>query len=193
MISSGALEATGALLDGPLREIELFSDMQRDAAKATGASVLEQKLVSAGLRNAMLLQLRVGWRPVEELGLLVWGGYGIGLAMSGAFTDSELERAAGSPLPTPSNDMFAGMESRAQVTSTFHIAQLMIGWKHQTERMFVRVGAGYVVTFAASSSASIVWADRAFEQAVARRVENSLVDHFRAPVASLTLGYYLLQ
>lgn len=168
-----------------------------DFLRAVGSySDLVSKLIRAGLGDSAVVRLGAGWRPFEDHGFEVLGGYTLvtlGGSLSARDTIQAFLEAKGSEQEVPS-DEGRGIPLHA----TLHSFHVTLGWRWLLwdDRLVLRASLTYLQCVAASSGVDITARSlkmQARVNAVNQEINGYLSPYFttwvKAPVVGLSLGY----
>lgn len=143
-------------------------------------------LIEAALNNALVLQLQGGWRPWEDRGWTIDGGYALAL-LGGGLARADTARTATSG--TSSDD-----SGEIRLGATAHMVTLTAG--HQWlfgERWLLRTTVGGAFTAGASVTAQVQGGSgagsRALESATEVLLEDTLTGYVHTPTLGVHLGY----
>lgn len=153
----------------------------------------ESEIVRAGLRNSLVARLSGGFRPFEEHGFEVFGGYTmISLGTSVTARDA-VESATDTQLPAA-----IGNEN-VDVDATLHAVHGSAGWRWViADHVAIRTSVGYVHAVSASSTVAV---PESFEgaapagavaeatSAAEARLDDLLTSYGKLPVVGVSVGY----
>ncbi len=126
------------------------------AVSAGWYDALTADLLTLAMENSLVWTTRVGWRPMEERGLYVQGGYNL-VTLGGGLSGVELVSAVtGQSLPSD-----AGVGRTMNVESTAHMLNLEVGWEWTVfQNGLVRSGLGGAFTVGSNTEISPNWTPR---------------------------------
>jgi hypothetical protein len=147
---------------------------------------LTSELIAASLENALVWRVGVGWRPLQERGWYVRGGYSFA-ALGGGLSGTEVIAAVTDSSPSSADDArsFA-------VDARVHLLDIETGWRVRLhESWTLRLGIGGSFTVLADCAVTPDW-DVSRGRAIAVRElaasgENYLEDVFQKYVHTVTL------
>lgn len=153
----------------------------------------ESQIVRAALRDSMVMRLSAGWRPFEDHGFEMFGGYTmINLGTSVTARDA-VEAYTAVTLPAG-----VGTES-VDLDATIHAVHATIGWRWVVaDHLTIRTSLGYVHALSASTHVTVP--DSVSNVAGASNVDNAtslaearlddlMTTYGELPTVGLSVGY----
>lgn len=148
-------------------------------------------VIEAALQNSLVWRSHLGWRPFENAGFYLAGGYTL-ITLGGGLTSGQVFSIfTGQPVP--------GEEAGPQVIdahSTLHQLSAELGWTWPLlEHLQLRAALGGFYTFEATSdlrftdSPALTTLGAPFLNAGENKLNNTYTTYVHGPVLTVTLGY----